>query len=96
MATHCQTAARSGSGERQNIGAVDSFEGREGGRSTSFLAPNKFGFRGRWSATAKNRGWSPGWSKKTQGRTALKNGGASLAVGSYLQRGSAPPPPPGI
>ena len=31
--------------------------------------------------------------KKTQGRRALKNGGGSLAVGSYLQRGSAPPPP---
>ena len=28
-----------------------------------------------------------------QGRRALKNRGASLAVGSYLQRGSAPPPP---
>ena len=31
MATHCQTAARSGSGERQNIGAVNSFEGKKGG-----------------------------------------------------------------
>ena len=28
-----------------------------------------------------------------RGRRALKNGGSSLAVGSYLQRGSAPPPP---
>ena len=45
-------------------------------------------FRGRWFATPKNRGRS----KKTQRRTALKNGGGSLAVGSYLQRGSAPPP----
>ena len=35
MATHCQTAAQSGSGERQNIGAVNSFKGRKGGRSTS-------------------------------------------------------------
>ena len=35
MATHCETAARSGSGERQNIGAVNSFEGKKGGRSTS-------------------------------------------------------------
>ena len=35
MATHCKTATRSGSGERQNIGAVNSFEGRKGGRSTS-------------------------------------------------------------
>ena len=35
MATHCQTAARSGSGECQNIGAVNSFEGKKGGRSTS-------------------------------------------------------------
>ena len=32
-------------------------------------------------------------SKKTQGRTGLKSGGGSLAVGTYLQRGSAPPPP---
>ena len=31
MATHCQTAARSGSGECQNIGAVNSFEGKKGG-----------------------------------------------------------------
>ena len=46
-------------------------------------------FRRRWSAIPKNRGRS----KKTQGRTALKNGGGSLAVGSYLQRGSAPPLP---
>ena len=35
MATHCKTAAWSGSGERQNIGAVDSFEGRKGGQLTS-------------------------------------------------------------
>ena len=31
MATHCQTAARSGSGECQNIGAVNPFEGQKGG-----------------------------------------------------------------
>ena len=30
MATHCQTAALSGSGERQNIGAVNFFEGKKG------------------------------------------------------------------
>ena len=30
-ATHCQTAARSGSSECQNIGAVNSFEGKKGG-----------------------------------------------------------------
>ena len=35
MATHCQMGARSGSGERQNIGAVNSFEGKKGGQSTS-------------------------------------------------------------
>ena len=35
MATHCQTAARSGSSERQNLGAVNSFEGRKGQLSTS-------------------------------------------------------------
>ena len=47
-------------------------------------------FGGRWSATLKNRGWS----KKTEGRTRPKCRGGSLAVGTYLQRGSAPPPPP--
>ena len=31
---------------------------------------------------------------KTQGQTALKSGGGSLAVGSYLKKGSAPPPFP--
>ena len=54
------------------------------------FALRKFDFRGWWSPTPKNRGQS----KKTQGRTALKNWGGSLAVCSYLQRGSAPPPPP--
>ena len=39
-----------------------------------------FYFRGRWSATPKNKGRS----KKTQGRRALKNGVGSLALGSYL------------
>ena len=34
-----------------------------------------------------------GRSKKHQGQTALTSRGSSLAVGSYLQRGSAPPPP---
>ena len=46
----------------------------------------KFDFRGWWLATAKHRRWS----MKTQGQRALKNGGGSLAIGSYLQRGSAP------
>ena len=32
MATHCQNAARSGSGERQNLGVVNSFEGKKGKR----------------------------------------------------------------
>ena len=40
--------------------------------------------------TLKNRGRQ----KKTEGRTMLKSSSGSLAVGSYLQRGSAPPPPP--
>ena len=31
MATHCQTTTRSGSGERQNIGAINCFEGQKGG-----------------------------------------------------------------
>ena len=30
MATHCQTAALSGSSKRQNLGAVNSSEGKEG------------------------------------------------------------------
>ena len=47
-----------------------------------------YDFRGRCSATPENRGLS----KKTQRWTALKIGGGSLPVGSYLQRGSAPPP----
>ena len=34
-ATHCQTAVPSRSGGRQNIGAVNSFEDKNGGRSTS-------------------------------------------------------------
>ena len=45
-------------------------------------------FRGQWSATLKNRGRS----KKTQGWTALKSGGSSLAVGSYLLKEAVPPP----
>ena len=31
MTTHCQTAARSGGGERQNLGAVNPLEGKKGG-----------------------------------------------------------------
>ena len=54
------------------------------------FALRMYGFRQRWSATLKNRGRS----KKTHGRTALKCGGSSLAVGSFLQRVSALPPPP--
>ena len=54
------------------------------------FALKKFDFRGRWSATAKNRGRS----KKTEGQRALSNRGVTLAVGSYFQRDSAPPPPP--
>ena len=56
------------------------------------FALRKFYFRGWRSATPQNRGRS----KKTQGPTALKSRGGSLAVSSYLQRGSAPPPPPGV
>ena len=29
MTTHCQTATRSGGGERQNLGAVNPFEGKK-------------------------------------------------------------------
>ena len=54
------------------------------------LELRKFDFRGQWSATPKNRGRS----KKTQGWTGLESEGGSLAVGTYLQRGSAPPPGP--
>ena len=46
-------------------------------------ALRKFDFRGQWSATPKNRG---------QSRVdRLKSGDGSLAVGTNLQRGSAPP-----
>ena len=31
IGTHCQTDTRSGSGERQNLGAVNSFWGKKGG-----------------------------------------------------------------
>ena len=55
------------------------------------FALRKVYFRGRLSASPKNRGRS----KKTQERTALKNWGGSLAMGSYIQRGSDPPHPPG-
>ena len=43
MATHCQTAVQSGSGERQNIGVVDSFEGKKeggGGREVVKFKPS--------------------------------------------------------
>ena len=50
------------------------------------FALRKYDFRGRWSATPKNRGRS----KKNPGRTALKSRGGILAVGGNLQRGSAP------
>ena len=36
--------------------------------------------RRQWSAIPKYRGWS----EKTEGQTALKSRGGSLAVGSYL------------
>ena len=39
--------------------------------------------------TLNNRGRS----KKTEGWTGPKNKGGSLAVGTYLHRGSGPPPP---
>ena len=42
--------------------------------------------------TLKNRGRS----KKTEWHTKAKSKGGSLAVGTYLQRGSAPPPSPGL
>ena len=41
MATHCQTATRSGSSERQDIQAVNSFEGNIGGWSTSNKETNR-------------------------------------------------------
>ena len=44
------------------------------------FALKTFDFRGWWFQTPENRGRS----KKTQRRTALKNGGGSLAIGSYL------------
>ena len=44
-------------------------------------------FWGQWSVTLKNRERS----KKTEGQTRPKIKGGSLAVGTCLQRGSAPP-----
>ena len=35
-----------------------------------------------------------GWSKKTEEQKPQKSQDSSLAVGSYLKRGSATPPPP--
>ena len=37
MDTDCQKAARSGSGDHQNSGAVNSFWGKKGGRSTQTM-----------------------------------------------------------
>ena len=39
--TRTPRALRSGSGERQNLGAVNSFWGKKGGRSTSNLEQNR-------------------------------------------------------
>ena len=50
----------------------------------------KYDFRRRWSATPKNRERSIG---TTHGQTAPKSEGDRLSAGSYLQGGSAPPPP---
>ena len=41
MATDCQTAAQSIGGERQNLGAVNYFEGQKGGWSTLNWELNK-------------------------------------------------------
>ena len=41
MATDCQTAAQSGGGEHQNLGAVNYFEGKKGRRSNLNWEPNK-------------------------------------------------------
>ena len=56
------------------------------------FALRKFEFTGGWSATPKNRGRS----KKTQGRRALKNGGAVVWqwVVTFIEAVPPPPPPP--
>ena len=46
----------------------------------------KYYFRGQWSATPKNGGWS----KRTLGWTVLKSGGSTLEVGTYLQEAVPP------
>ena len=46
----------------------------------------KCDLKGPYSATSKNRGWA----KKNEGWIAVKSGGGSLTVSSYLQRGSVP------
>ena len=49
MGTHCQTAVQSGSGERQNLGAVTSFLGQKKGddqlqtENSSFVFPLFYG-----------------------------------------------------
>ena len=53
------------------------------------FAMRKFDFRGRWSATPKNKGWS----KKSQGRTALKSG-AVVGITTFKEAVPPPPPPP--
>ena len=45
----------------------------------------KYDFRGGWSENPQNR--------KTKRQTVLKSRGSTLTMGSYIQTGSAPPPP---
>ena len=74
--------------EKPDIHYIKMLYGKIGVTILYNFALRKFDFRGRQSATPNNREWS----EKTQERTALKNGGDSLAVSSYLQKSSAPPP----
>ena len=55
------------------------------------FALRKFDFRGQWSGAPKNRGWS----KKTQGRRAKKNGTVVWQWVVIFKEAVPPPPPTG-
>ena len=93
MATQCQTDTRSGGGELQNLGAVNSFEGKKGGGQLQTESPIRVVtckmhllslYYTQYSLYRKLQ--KRGQSKKTEGRTGPKSMGGSLAVGTYLER----------
>ena len=90
MATHCQTAVWSRSGERKNLGAVNSLKEKMGGGQLETENIKQYDFRGRWSVTLKNRGRS---KKMVKGRHLWKTGAVEWQwVATFKE---AVPPPPG-